>query len=238
MADKKIQKALYGPSTVEVALGALLGFLVGVVAACLYLVFLKPVQQVKELPKADKIVPGVVYYLPGAENTGKGRNWPAKQRTLVAGGEAILLEEELNAWSASFATPPPPASPAKGQTAAKPAAAAPPPGFLTASTPNFRIVGDRLQVGFKCTLNVFGLFSQKVTVLAVGDFAKNGDGMAFRPQTLYLGSCPLHKLPAASTPIVARVLASQKTSDEIRTMWAKVTSVAIGDGQLKIATAP
>jgi hypothetical protein len=235
MADKKIQKALYGPSTVEVALGALLGFIVGVVAACLYLVFLKPVQQVKEMPKADKIVAGVVYYLPGAENAGKGRNWSGKQRTLIAGGEAILLEEELNAWSASLAASPPPA---KNQPAAKPAEAAPSPGFLTASAPNFRIVGDKLQVGFKCTLNVFGLFSQEVIVLAVGDFAKNGDALAFRPQTLYLGSCPLHKLPATSAPVVARVLASQKVSDEIRTMWAKVTSISIGDGRLKIATAP
>lgn len=241
MADKKIQKALYGPSTVEVALGALLGFLLGLVAACLFLVFLKPVQQVKEMPKADKVVPGVVYYLPGADNTVKGRNWTSKQKVLIAGGEAILLEEELNAWSASLAAPPPPPPPAKGKPGAKPAEPAPaaaPQGFLTASTPNFRFVGDKLQIGLKCTLNVFGLFSQEVIVLAVGDFAKGGDGTVFKPETFYLGSCPLHKLPAASAPIISRVLAAQKIPDEIRTMWAKVTSASVAGGQLKIVTAP
>ncbi|MBI2516823.1 MAG: hypothetical protein HYV95_07890 [Opitutae bacterium] len=240
MADKKIEKALYGPSTVEVALGALLGFLVGVVAACLFLVFLKPVQQVKEMPKADKIVPGVVYYLPGAENSTKGRNWTSKQKVLAAGGEVLLLEEELNAWSATLGTPAAPApAPAKpGAKPAAPAASASSPAFLTASAPNFRIVGDKLQIGLKCTLNVYGLFSQEVIVLAVGDFAKGGDGMTFKPDSFYLGSCPLHKLPAATALIVARILAAQKIPDETHSMWAKITSASIGGGQVKIVTAP
>ena len=38
MADKKLEKALYGPSMTEVALGAVLGLIVGVLAACVYLI--------------------------------------------------------------------------------------------------------------------------------------------------------------------------------------------------------
>ena len=67
MADKKIEKALYGPSLTEVALGAVLGFIVGIVAACAYLVF-KPVQQVLVMPEKAKQSISVVYYLPGSES--------------------------------------------------------------------------------------------------------------------------------------------------------------------------
>ena len=45
MADKNIQKALYGPSYFEVGLGAVLGILIGIVAAVLYFTF-KPVEKV------------------------------------------------------------------------------------------------------------------------------------------------------------------------------------------------
>ena len=48
MADKNIEKALYGPSYLEVALGAILGILIGVFAAGLYFVF-KPVEKVLRL---------------------------------------------------------------------------------------------------------------------------------------------------------------------------------------------
>ena len=83
MADnKKIEKALYGPSTTEVALGALLGLIAGVLAACTYLVF-KPVTQVKELPKEP--IRGMLYYIPGADSNAKSRNWAAKQKQFVAG---------------------------------------------------------------------------------------------------------------------------------------------------------
>ena len=60
MADKKLEKALYGPSMTEVALGAVLGLLLGLLAASVYLVF-KPVAAVKELPKEP--LRSVVYYI-------------------------------------------------------------------------------------------------------------------------------------------------------------------------------
>src|SRR5688500_75518 len=65
MADKKIEKALYGPSTTEVALGAILGLAAGLLAACVYLVF-RPVLQVKEMPKEDDVVRGAIYFIPGS----------------------------------------------------------------------------------------------------------------------------------------------------------------------------
>ena len=73
MADKKVEKALYGPSTVEVALGAVLGLLAGVVLACVYLVF-KPVEAVKEMPK--ETARGVVYHLAGRNEWAREQLFP------------------------------------------------------------------------------------------------------------------------------------------------------------------
>jgi len=83
MADKKIEKALYGPSMTEVALGAVLGLVVGVLAACVYLVF-KPVSLVKEMPPADKQLKSMVYYIPGSESGAKSKGWQAKQKQILS----------------------------------------------------------------------------------------------------------------------------------------------------------
>jgi hypothetical protein len=239
MADKRIEKALYGPSTTEVALGALLGFLVGVLAACVYLVW-KPVQKVTKLPEPDKIVAGTVYFLPGTESSAKARNWQSKQKTFVAGGQIQLNEEELNAWSASLGAPPapPPANAGakakpEAKDAAKPAA---PAGFLIPAPPNFRIADNKLQIGFKCTLNYFGL-TYDVIVLATGTFEKQDGRFTFKPATFYFGSCPLHKLPGVSSFVGNRLLAAEKVPDEIRTAWAKISDIGLQGNLLTVATA-
>ena len=85
MADKKIEKALYGPSLTEVGLGAVLGLVAGVLAACVFLVFFKPVMPVKEMPPKDKQVQGTIYYLLGGDSSAKSRTWSAKQKQFVAG---------------------------------------------------------------------------------------------------------------------------------------------------------
>lgn len=236
MADKKIDKALYGPSVTEVALGAVLGLVVGVLAACVYLVF-KPVSQVKELPKEP--LRSVVYYIPGGESSAKSRTWQAKQKQFVAGTSVSVVEDELNAWSGTLGA----ATPA----AAKPAAAKPKPGdkakaddskpaedgIIIPYAPNFKVVGDKLQVGLKCTLNWYGL-TYDTTVIATGGFAKSGDQVAFVPDKVYLGSCPLHLLPSVPGLLVSHVIAKEKVSDEMRTAWAKLTAVTIEGGAVKL----
>src|SRR5690242_8328134 len=101
MADKKLEKALYGPSVTEVALGAVLGLIAGVLVAVVYLVF-KPVAQVKAMPK--ETLRSVVYYLPGNDSNAKSRGWQAKQKQFLAGTSVTVVEDELNAWSASVGT--------------------------------------------------------------------------------------------------------------------------------------
>jgi hypothetical protein len=243
MADKKIEKALYGPSTTEVALGAILGFLLGVVVACVYLVW-KPVQRVVQMPKEP--VPNVVYFLPGTENSTKGRAWQAKLKTLTNGGAASFNEEELNAFASTIEPPPvgtapkapDPAKPAKPGDAAKPAEPAKPQGdVFTCSDLNFHILkDDKLQISLKCAVNYYGIGTD-VYVLATGTFGRVGESYVFQPDTYYFGSCPLHKLPVGSVFITSRILGAFKLPDSMRA-WDKISSIKIEGGLMKVTTTP
>ena len=246
MADKKIEKALYGPSTTEVALGALLGFLLGVAVAVVYLVW-KPVQRVMQMPKDPAA--NVVYLLPGTENSTKARNWQAKVKTLTSGGAAIFTEEELNAFAAALETPPPaapakpaagaPAKPAKPAEPAKPgdAAAKPAENMFTATGLNFRIrKDDKLQISMKCALNYYGIGAD-VFAVATGTFVRSGDNFVFQPETFYFGSCPLHKLPVGSAFVASRILGSFKLPDSMHA-WDKISSIKVEGGLLKVTTSP
>ncbi|HET7536361.1 MAG TPA: hypothetical protein VFJ90_07900 [Candidatus Didemnitutus sp.] len=242
MAERKIEKALYGPSTFEVAVGAILGFAVGVVAACVYLVF-KPVIRTPQMPKEP--VAHTVYLVPGNENSTKAKAWQAKQKAFLTGSEVSLNEEELNAWAATIGTPaqntpapkpgPKPAAkpPATEKDKDKPAENQP---FFSASAPNFRIISDKLQISAKCTLNYYGIATD-VWVVATGRFERSGDHYRFDPETFYFGSCPMHKLPALGAIARTQLLDTQKVPDDFRAAWAKVTAISIEGGLMKVATA-
>ncbi len=235
MADKKIEKALYGPSLTEVALGAVLGLVAGVVCACVYLVF-KPVMLVKEMPK--EVTRGIVYYVPGAESS-KGKTFTAKQKQFVAGTSITLIEEELNAWAATAFTAAP-AKPAAAPKAAKPDAAAKPEeakpnlnGIFNPGVPNFKIANGKLQIGTKCILNWYGL-TKEVFVVTTGELVKSGDKFLYTAQTLYLGSCPVHLLPAAAGPLMSTLIDKRKAPDAINSAWAKLSEVTIEGNTLKL----
>lgn len=231
MADAKLEKALYGPSTAEVALGAILGLFVGVLAACIYLVF-KPVAQVKEMPKEP--VRGVVYYIPGSDSSAKSKNWQAKLKQFNAGASIEVIEDEMNAWAnATFAAAPKPA-------AAKPDAAAPAPnapasgGIFQPGTPNFKIKDGKLQIGFKCLLNWYGL-AREVTVVTTGDIRRSGDHFVYHADTLHLGSCPLHLLPAVSGLLISHLIEKKAVPDEFKSAWAKLGDATLEGATLKLS---
>jgi hypothetical protein len=227
MADnKKIEKALYGPSTTEVALGALFGLVAGVLAACAYLVF-KPVMQVKELPKEP--VRGVLYYIPGADSNAKSKNWAAKQKQFIAGTSVSVVEDELNAWSVSVFGAAPKAPPAGAAADAK----ATDDGIFQPGSPNFKIAEGKLQIGFKCVLNWYGL-THEVIVLSTGGFVRSGDRFIYKPDTLFLGSCPLHLLPGLADPFLDHLIGKKKIPDELKSAWVKVDDVTIEGPELKL----
>lgn len=234
MADKKIEKALYGPSLTEVALGAVLGLIAGVLAACVFLVFFKPVMPVKEMPPKDKQVQGTVYHLLGGDSNAKSRTWSAKQKQFIAGTSIVVVEDELNAWAVSALAAPaaPAAKPAKpGDKPAESTAAL--NGIFNPGTPNFRIRDGKMQIGFKCVLNWYGL-TKEVTVVTTGTMVKSGDKFVFSAQTVYLGSCPVHLLPAVAGPLVSHLIDKKKAPDAINSAWAKLTDVTIEGDTLKL----
>ena len=238
MADKKIEKALYGPSLTEVALGAILGLTAGVVGACVYLVF-KPVMTVKEMPKEP--VRGIMYYVPGSESTAKGKSFTAKQKSFLAGTSVVLVEDELNAWAAqafSGNAPAPAPTPKAGAKAPKPeepkpAAAPALDGIFNPGTPNFKIVNGKLQIGTKCILNWYGL-TKEVMLVTTGTLVKSGDKYVFSASSLYLGSCPVHLLPAAAGPLMSNLIDKKKAPDAINSAWAKLSDVTIEGSTLKL----
>ncbi len=230
MSTRKIERALYGPSTTEVALGALLGLLLGVFLACVYLVTKQP-QKVSEVPK-DPLT-GTVYYRLGSEDATKSVAWQTKQAEFLAGGTVDLVEEELNAWAAAQFAPVAPA--------AKPAASAdtppPPPAepdFLAFSRPNFHVTGDHLQIAVQLTLNYSGL-SYSTLALVTGSFVRKDDQVVFAADKIHVGSCPMHVLPGVRKKTADWVLASLKLTDDHRVAWTKVERVSIGGGIIKIA---
>lgn len=244
--NKKIDRALHGPGVIEVAFGAVLALFLGIVVACLALAA-RPVTQVKEAPK--ETTAGVVYYLPGSDNSVKGRSWQDKQKQLLAGTSVSLGEEELNAWALALNPAKPGATPAKpGAAPAKPVPAKPaappapaaatpvaaPAQFLTTAAPNFRIKDGKMQIAVKATLSAFGL-AQDVTLITTGGFRKEGAEFVFAPDTIYLGSCPLHKVPFAVAPLLKKLAAVHPPSEEMRAAWSRLTDVSLEGATLRLA---
>lgn len=224
MADKKIEKALYGPSAVEVALGAFLGFLCGLLVACVYLMF-KPVKTVSSPEKEP--VAGVVYYQAGTSDAGRARQWMAKHKRFLAGGSVEVNEDELNSWASAELS---------GAAAGAAAAAEGGSKFLTAQKPNFRIDGGVLQVGFMCRVDYFGA-AKDLQVIARGRIVRDGGGFAFEPDEFYLGSCPLHKLSLIGSPLIATLSRLHPVSEETKEAWRKLSDVQI-DGRVLRLTVP
>jgi hypothetical protein len=242
----KIDKSLYGPSLLEVVLSAVLGLLAGVLVAGVYLVF-KPVRVVKEMPKEP--VRFAVYYVPGVPGVAKSTDWQAKVKQFIAGGVCVeWTEAELNGWASSLAlpaaaadaaAPAKPAAPAAkpaakpgDKPAEKPAASAP-DGFVIPAKPNFRLTSGKLQMGTICTLNWYGLATD-VPVQATGYFQVAGDAVEFVPESVYLGSCPLHFFPPLANALIRHILDAERVSEEIRATWVKLTDAKIDGGTLKL----
>ncbi len=228
--SKKLDRALNGPSWMEVILGACLSLALGVVLAAAYLVF-KPVVQVKELPKEP--VADQVYYIEGSHDSAKARRVASKQKIFLAGGSIAVVEDELN-----FAAMPPsaPAGKAPGSKAPAPVAAAEPAEVLTPGALNFRLHEGTLQVTVPVRVR-YALVGLDATFLvqATGTFEKSGDRFVFAPSTLYVGSCPMQRLPGVSGAVVGKFLGAQRFPADLVEAWGKLADVTIDGATLKLS---
>ena len=225
----RIDRNQHEPGWGEVILGAALSVVLGVVLGALALVF-KPVITVKELPKEP--VSGVTFFIEGSRNTNKGKQAAAKRKAFAQGssGTFSISEDDLNTLAG-----PASAVVAKPKAGEKPAHVTPHATVEvpSAGTPNFRIHDGKLQIGFPVTINTLGL-DVEIIVQAQGIFTKQGETYAFEPESLLVGSCPVQRLPYASTYVRKKFLASQKIAEDIAAAWPRVVGVAIEGNMLKL----
>jgi len=222
--SKKIDRATHGPSWSEIILGVFLSLGLGIVLSAA-LLMLKPVVVAKEMPKEPEA--GAIYYLEGGRDSNKARQAPAKRAAFAQGQSVSVTEDELNTLVAAPAAPAP---------AAKPGEAPPPPppaGALATGTPNFRIHDGLLQIAVPVTVNAAGL-GQKLTVLAQGKFAKQGDRFVFDPETMYVGSCPVHRLPFVAGYVRSQFIDSLTIPEDLAAAWPKLANVAIEGNTLTL----
>ena len=222
--SKKLDRALYGPSWTEVIFGAVLSVALGAVLAAAYLVF-KPVTQVKELPKEP--VAGMVYYIEGSHDSAKARRVAAKQKIFLQGGSVSLVEDELN-----IAAMPPTPTAAPGKA---PALAPEPTEFLSSGALNFRIRDDALQISLPVRVK-YALVGLDTTFLVQtrGTFTRQGETFVYVPETIYLGSCPIQRLPMMSGLVMKKFLGAQRFPADVVAAWEKLAEVSIEGATLKL----
>lgn len=99
MRNRKLERALYGPTIYEITFGVILSILLGAALAIFFLIF-KPAVTVAELPKQDEIIRGATYYVTGTADTAKSKQWMRKRQLLVEStpGEIAFTEDDLNMW--------------------------------------------------------------------------------------------------------------------------------------------
>lgn len=245
--SKKIDRALYGPSWVEVIFGAILSIALGIVLAAAHLIA-KPVSVVKELPAEADRPSDMVYLIEGSHDANKGRQWKVKQQQFMAGHSVVLNEDELNAAVLALSAPakPEPAKapapqPKKGDAAKKPEPAkkADAPAAQALATevapglPNFRIRDGEMQIAVPVTVNALSL-TLSLQVQARGGFEKQGDHFVYAPSTLLIGSLPVNRIPMLEDYVLEKFYAGQKYPAELVEVWSKLNQVSIDGAQLKL----
>ena len=228
--SKKIDQALRGPGWAEVIFGAVLSLALGVVLGAALLI-LKPVTAVKELPKEADRDRTAVYFVEGSHDSNQARQALTKRKALAEGQSISLTEDEINALIASTvvpATAPKPADKKGDKATASPAGDA-----VAAGAPNVRIREGGMQVGVPVTLSLAGV-ETKVTVLARGGIVKKGEVFVFEPNEIYLGSCPVQRVPFLATYVQNKLLAAQTLPDDVAAVWKRASNVAIEGNTLKV----
>lgn len=219
----KLRRKLDGPGWVEVFFGAALSLLLGVVLAVAFLVF-KPVTTVKELPKEPE--KNTVYFIEGSRETSKTRQVTAKRTQMAQGQSVVLNHDELN----TLVMPPKVPQDPKNLELSKEEGA---DGMITPGLPNFRMQDGVMQIGVPLTLKAYDT-EHEVILQTRGTFAKVGETVVFQPKELYVGSCPLERLPAVRDFVLKQIFAKSKLPDEVVALWQNVDEATIEGSMLRL----
>jgi hypothetical protein len=263
MRNKKIDRALYGPTIYEVTFGLLLSVALGAALGITFLIF-KPAEVVAQMPKEDERKPGTTYYVAGSADAVKGKQWMRKKQALIDStpGEIAFTEDDFNLWSmsdseagkkatekaakaqaeaAAAKAAAPAKTPAKAPGKPAPAGAVaptpeelPPAELVAPSVLNFRIRDGVVQVGLPTTINPLG-YTFPVVAQASGHIEKQGDTFVFVPESVMIGSLPLNRIPYAVDYLMQRAMASDALPAEITAAWKKVKTVVVDGNAIKVS---
>lgn len=216
---------LHGPGWFQVTFGALLSVILGVALGAGLLV-LRPVVVVKQEPKERQ--KGTVYFIDRSREGGRGQQALAKRQAFLAGQSITVTDDEINTLvAAAIKAGAAPAAPGTAAAATPPADA----DYFSAGLPSVRIRDGSLQLGVPLESS---LIAQKILFQAHGGFVRRGDTFVFEPTTMYLGSCPLERLPYVAGYVRERILAEYPLPADMKAAWAKLTDVAIVGNTLKL----
>lgn len=208
------------PGLIGILFGAGLSVVLGGLLALVFFI-LKPVEVVRTMPKEP--ADGVRYFVEGASGSGGRATWERKVDLVAAGGGATsFTEAEMNAWSEeTFET-------AKVDEASKADSA-----MIIAGKPNFRIAGDKLQLGLINDVVVLGL-EQKLVLQAQGSFVRKGGGWAFEPTEFFLGGLPLHKLPMVASLVAKRFSPATELPAAVAKVLNQASSIVVGEEMVTV----
>jgi len=241
---KKIDHALNGPSWAEVIFGAVLSVALGIVLGAL-LLFLRAPETLKQPPKDADRDAKKVYYVQGSRDVTKGKEAPAKRKAFIEGQTITVTEDHLNSFFpvnavAKAPAPAPAPKPAdkakpveKAKASEKPAAPeGPAPETLVLGSPDFRISDSVLQMAVPVTVNVLGV-SQTVIAQTRGTFVRKDSAFVYEPSEIFIGSCPVQRLPYVAAYVREKIL-SVPVPDDIKAGWSKLANVALEGKTLKL----
>ena len=210
-----------GPGTAEIVVAAILSVLLGLVLGVAILV-LQPVAVVKELPAAKDRPRGMVYHIPGKQDSSKGAE-ALRKRQLFMGGQSISLsEEELNLLFA------PPATGSAGRKESKNEVVI--GGLFAVGEPNVRLADGVIQLAAPVRL-VMPDVGVRFIVQIRGTMARGSGGFVFAPSEIHVGSCPVGALPFVSGMVRSRLGTLDVIPDDLRTNWLKLAEARV-DGNL------
>jgi hypothetical protein len=219
----RLQRKIDGPGWVEVIFGAALSLLLGVVLAVVFLVF-KPVTMAKEMPKEP--AENTVYYVEGTREGSKIREVSAKRRLMAEGRSVVLNEDELNTLVMPPNLPPQPKKMELPQPEQD-------PDMIVPGLPNFRVRDNVMQIGVPVELNAYEM-KHKIVLQTRGAFAKSGESVIFQPADLYIGSCPLGRLPAVRDFVVKKIFQKSELPDDVVAAWKNVADATIEGSTLRL----
>jgi hypothetical protein len=223
MAKRKVQK---GPSWLEVGLGAFLSVILGVVAGAAYMIT-KPVIAVKTIPKDAPS--GQIYYIEGSRGSMRSGGVEEKRKSFVAGESVDVDEGEINVLLGEQGKPSGPSGKAGDK--------GPPPEakMVDVGPLNARIHNGMIQFAAPLNLNVFTVMGTLI-VQADGNFVKRGGTFVYVPDTLYVGGCPVTRIPFASDFVMGKFLFAKPVPDDLAAAWSKLVSVQIEGNTLHLRT--